>query len=1196
MLIAHRSAVTDRRAFLVRLVLCLALLIGLAPLRAEAIVGELEANEDFKVLFQDGGAKVVNGTPDLVPNPVSDPDYFRNSYPWSMVFFQGNLYMGTGRFETDALQNTTQGTAEIWRYTPGALGAGSIAGTWTRVFKFTTLTPLVNLPRDLGFRWMTVCDVGGTERLYVSTFGPGGLNQDGGNILWSANGTTWNLVSRTGMPTNTSGFRSLVCLPNPASPGNKLLVAAPVGWVDILSSTYDTDRTLDPARMAIANSNPAGGSTWSPYSLQPMGGAAEPNNDSFFTIYHWASQGQLVAGVTNDVSGAQLWTTSGCASFPCTQNQLNSLWTKVINDGAGRPLRGPNLASNAIVSDLMELNGDLYIAYSVTAGERVLAELVRLKPPDLANFPDFPNGRWEVLIGEPRLNVDTNPMPPGFVCGHPLQTLDGVGAANDCPPTALRGAGIGPVSSVSGPFPDGNQFYIWRLLAYQDLTAPVQPAPTRLFMGTLQGFGGAGIPGFDLLATADGVDWKTITENGLGLISPTGRSEIGGMRSIAASPHGLFIGGTNAPPTNPPDPGGCAVWLGTCHPDLASPPVADARVTLKSSPPGRVAFNSSLNSPLGLFIAYDDEAVPDGKAAVTLNGLGSNDPFCGDLDPAQTQWASGDQTGSCGAPLSNPLVTGSPTFALTLCTAGTDEACAPYVRVPGPDGSNYTDYPFTLRVVDNTGTGGCKLVVVRASGNLPPLVVLQTDPPAVFSQGQWLLNVVDWNASGNEPVTIRGMCSDPEGAAATCTWSRFAQTVPGRPDLTVAGQTFPFEDADAGTLGTAYTLTIPTGLAVFGGQNYVFTLTGTDPQGNTAKVDILAHLANTTDDTTQNDEPVCQGTTRTIRANTELVVNPIDPANRLCQDPDPGTDAQLTYQLRGTPPPGVVAGGTNLTYTPPINVGGSFLFGFRACDALNRCSDDVGVAVDVLPLPVAIRDFNADIKADILWRHTSGSVYLWQMDGTAVTGTGGVGGADNGWTIEAVGDFDGDGRADILWRNTSGYVYLWLMDGTSVVGTGSPGSPDGTWTIEGVGDVNGDGTADILWRHTSGTVYLWLMDGISIIGTGSPAGGVGPSEWAFQGFGDFNGDGKADILWRHISSGLVRIWLMNSTAISSTGDPRTVDDLGWSIQGVSDSNGDGKADVLWRHTSGQVHIWLMNGIAINSEGSPGIVDAEWAIQ
>jgi hypothetical protein len=1187
-------------SILARLSLCLALVIGLAPLGAEAVVGELEANGDFWPLFVDGGAKLVNGTPSLVPNPVSDPDYFRNSYPWSMVFFNGSLYMGTGRFETDVIQGTTQGTAEIWRYTPGALGAGSIAGTWTRVFKFTTLTPLVNLPRDLGYRWMTVCDVGGTSRLYVSSFGPGGLGGPAGNILWSANGTTWNLVSTTGFPQNTYGFRSLVCMPNPASPSNKLLVAAPVGWVSIQTSTFDTDRTLDPARMAIANSNPAGGGTWSPYSLQPMGGAAEPNNNSFFTIYHWASQNKLVAGVTNDVSGAQVWTTSGCSSFPCTQTQLNNAWTKIINNGAGRPLRAPNLASNAIVSDLQELNGDLYIAYSVTAGERVLAELIRLRPPH-PDFPAFPNGRWDVIIGEPRLNVTTtNPMPAGFVCGHPLQDLDGVGGANDCPPTALMGAGIGPkAASPAGPFTDGNQFYIWRLYTYTDTTTGVAKPP-RLFLGTLQGFGGAGVPGFDIYASLDGVDWKQITGDGLGYLSPTGRSEIGGMRSIAASPHGLFIGGTNAPPTDPPDPGGCVVWLGSCHPALASPPVADARVALKSSPPGRVVFNAALNR----FIAYDDEGAPNGKVAVTLNGTGSYDPFCGDLDPAQTQWASGDQTGSCAAPLTNPLVTGSATFALPaagLCTSGIDEECVQYVRTPGPDGSGYTDYPFTLRVVDNSGISGCKLVTVRASGNLPPLVAIQSDPPAVLVQGRWELNVVDWDASSNETVPLKGMCLDPEGALASCTWSRFAQTVPGRPDLTVAGQTFPFADADPSIPGTQYNLTIPTGLTVFGGQAYTFTLTGTDNQGNTAKVDILAHVSNTTDDTTVNNEPVCEGTTRTTRANTPLVINPIDPGNRLCLDPDPGTDAQIAYQIRSQPPGGGAAGGGNLTYTPPPNVSGSFLFGWRGCDAIGACSDDVGAAVTVLSPPVAFRDFNANLRADVLWRATSGPdqglVYVWLMDGASIASAAAVTGVPvDQWAVQNVGDFDGDGKADVLWRAiggpNAGLVYIWRMNGSSIASADAVTGVSFDWIIQAVGDLDGDGQVDILWRHTSGLVYAWLMDGAQVSSHGSPAGVE--NEWTILGLGDFDGDGKADVLWRHASNSTT-VWLMNGLAIANTGAPGPVA-ADWVYQGIGDFDGNGKADVLWRDATGALQFWLMNGAAVAGTGTIGSPGAGWEVK
>ncbi|HXJ83042.1 MAG TPA: FG-GAP-like repeat-containing protein [Candidatus Methylomirabilis sp.] len=238
------------------------------------------------------------------------------------------------------------------------------------------------------------------------------------------------------------------------------------------------------------------------------------------------------------------------------------------------------------------------------------------------------------------------------------------------------------------------------------------------------------------------------------------------------------------------------------------------------------------------------------------------------------------------------------------------------------------------------------------------------------------------------------------------------------------------------------------------------------------------------------------------------------------------------------------------------------------------------------------QDFNGDGRSDILWRHSSGVVYEWQLNGTTVIGTGSPGGAGTDWTIAGVGDFNGDGKADILWRHTSGAVYIWLMDGTTVIGAASVGSAGTEWSIVDVGDFNGDGKADILWRSSSGVVFVWLMDGTNIIGTGSP--GSLSLDWQIAGVGDFNGDGQADILWRH-SSGMVSIWLLNGTSVIGMGSPRSVA-TDWTIEGVGDFNGDGKADILWRHTSGVVYVWLMDGTSIISAGAPGSAGIDWSIQ
>jgi hypothetical protein len=239
-----------------------------------------------------------------------------------------------------------------------------------------------------------------------------------------------------------------------------------------------------------------------------------------------------------------------------------------------------------------------------------------------------------------------------------------------------------------------------------------------------------------------------------------------------------------------------------------------------------------------------------------------------------------------------------------------------------------------------------------------------------------------------------------------------------------------------------------------------------------------------------------------------------------------------------------------------------------------------------------VHDFNGDGRADILWRHSSGSVYEWLLNGTTIIDHGSPGDATTDWRIVGVGDFNGDGTADILWRHSSGAVYEWLLNGTTIIDHGSPASVTTDWTIVGVGDFNGDGTADILWRHSSGAVYEWLLNGTTIIDQGS-LGDV-TTDWTIVGVGDFNGDRTADILWRH-SSGAVYEWLLNRTTIIDQGSPGSATS-DWTIVGVGDFNGDGAADILWRHSSGSVYEWLLNGTTIIDHGSPGDATLDWQIQ
>ena len=58
------------------------------------------------------------------------------------------------------------------------------------------------------------------------------------------------------------------------------------------------------------------------------------------------------------------------------------------------------------------------------------------------------------------------------------------------------------------------------------------------------------------------------------------------------------------------------------------------------------------------------------------------------------------------------------------------------------------------------------------------------------------------------------------------------------------------------------------------------------------------------------------------------------------------------------------------------------------------------------------------------------------MNGTCIAASGSLGVVGMDWGIQGVGDFNGDSRADILWRHSSGAVHLWLMNGTSIAASG----------------------------------------------------------------------------------------------------------------------------------------------------------------
>ncbi|BAT60976.1 FG-GAP repeat protein [Variibacter gotjawalensis] len=241
----------------------------------------------------------------------------------------------------------------------------------------------------------------------------------------------------------------------------------------------------------------------------------------------------------------------------------------------------------------------------------------------------------------------------------------------------------------------------------------------------------------------------------------------------------------------------------------------------------------------------------------------------------------------------------------------------------------------------------------------------------------------------------------------------------------------------------------------------------------------------------------------------------------------------------------------------------------------------------------ADNDFGGDGKSDLLFvNNKTGSVALWQMDGTKLVANETVGKIGTTWKAIGTDDFGGDGKADVLWQNSNGSVAMWQMDGNKIVANETVGKIGSNWKAAAIDDFNGDGKADVLWTSTTGSVALWQMDG-SKIAANQTVGTLG-ANWLVQDAGDFNGDGKADILLRNSSTGSVAMWQMDGNKIVAN---QTVGTIGtaWKFAGAADFNGDGNDDILWRNDNGSVAMWQMDGNKIIANETVGKIAANWTL-
>ena len=221
----------------------------------------------------------------------------------------------------------------------------------------------------------------------------------------------------------------------------------------------------------------------------------------------------------------------------------------------------------------------------------------------------------------------------------------------------------------------------------------------------------------------------------------------------------------------------------------------------------------------------------------------------------------------------------------------------------------------------------------------------------------------------------------------------------------------------------------------------------------------------------------------------------------------------------------------------------------------------VDYGAGTVPASVAVADFNADRRADMVVANAGGdnvSVLLGAENGTFLAAANFGAGAFP--TSVAVGDFNNDRRTDWVTANSNG--------GNVAVGLGAG---DGTFEPQVffqagtnpvavvVGDFNGDGDADLAVANVGGdnvSVLLGAGDG-TFPTTGAFGTGMGPRSIVAA---DFNGDNRADLAAANSGSNDVSVLLgvgdgtfQPAAAYAAGSTPNSVV--------TDDFDGDGKPDL-----------------------------------
>jgi hypothetical protein len=653
-----------------------------------------------------------------------------NSYPHAMAWFKDRLYVTTGRHALAAIFSSSRAKknwyweqcpvrlpekslydefdlrAQVWRHNPAD-------GAWDKVLE----SPIMpnhkdgRVPYYAGARNMTVFQSrrDSSPALYITTYAP--PQGPGALLVRSYNGIDWEQFHFEGFEAGQyRNFRPLV-------PFKGRLFTAPTGKgesANVCGSAVVLE-SADPER-----------EPWFQVNVDDFG---DPHNEAIFEMA--AFGGYLYAGTVN-AFGAQLWKTDGEGPPPYR-------WTRVLDKGAGR---GPN--NEAFVA-FDHLNGALYVGAVILDGGYDRRHGIGPAPAELVRV--WPDDSWDVVVGEGRMTD-----------------------------SGLKF----PISGLSSGFNNPYNGYVWRLCAHDGhiyvgtfkstATMPYMSKETvapdvAAFMDEdrlnliLDNIGGC-----DLWRSRDGVIWRPMTRTGFTTYFNFG------IRSMASSPYGLFVGCSN--PYGPDvavrrktgwhyqkNPrGGCEIWLGSHRHAVSS---------RRSASQGFVgSWHDEPPIPMAGEVRVADSEDAAGQLIETWYGrTGYRTVGCW---PHQERDASRASANLVTEALSFRVATGPPRRVLEL---GSDHgATASHLRARFPDAFVDT-LPLALEPAPATIPADVRLIHRRPKSPPPAEelydLVLGLEGLSRSTAGPaWLAALRRWIHPGGEFVGSFFVCRDPIHASA----------------------------------------------------------------------------------------------------------------------------------------------------------------------------------------------------------------------------------------------------------------------------------------------------------------------------------------------------------------------------------------------------------------------------------------------